>query len=47
MPTVPLDDQALAVISVGLPVALAVYCGWLKRDLLAVIRTSGQPQLSA
>ena len=32
LPTVPLDDQAVTVISVGLPVALAVYCGWLKRD---------------
>ncbi len=29
-PTVPLDDQAVTVISVGLPVALAVYCGWLE-----------------
>ena len=29
LPTVPVDDQALAVISVGFPVGLAVYCGWL------------------
>ncbi|HZQ81968.1 MAG TPA: alpha/beta fold hydrolase [Gaiellaceae bacterium] len=32
LPTIPIDDQALTVISVGLPVALTVYCGWLKRD---------------
>jgi nucleoside-diphosphate-sugar epimerase/pimeloyl-ACP methyl ester carboxylesterase len=32
LPTVPLGDPALTVISVSLPVALAVYSGWLKRD---------------
>ena len=41
LPTVPVDDQALAVISVGLPVGLAVYCGWLKRDSLPVIKLVG------
>ena len=41
LPTVPLDDQALVVISVGLPVALAVYCGWLKRDSSPTIKLVG------
>ena len=41
LPTVPLDDQVLVVISVGLPVALAVYCGWLKRDSSPTIKLVG------
>ena len=41
LPTIPLDDQALVVISVGLPVALAVYCGWLKRDSSPTIKLVG------
>ncbi len=41
LPTVPLDDQAVTVISVGLPVALAVYCGWLKRDSSPTIKLVG------
>jgi hypothetical protein len=41
LPTVPVDDQALVVISVGVPVGLAVYCGWLNRDSLPVIKIVG------
>ena len=41
LPTVPVDDQALAVISVALPVGLAVYCGWLKRDSPPLVRLVG------
>ena len=41
LPTVPVDDQSLAVISVALPVGLAVYCGWLKRDSLPVVKLVG------
>jgi hypothetical protein len=41
LPTVPMGDQVLAVISVGLPVALAVYCGWLKRDASPTIKLVG------
>jgi len=41
LPSVPLDDQVLVVISVGLPVALAVYCGWLKRDTSPTIKLVG------
>jgi pimeloyl-ACP methyl ester carboxylesterase len=41
LPTVPIDDPALAAISVGLTVALAVYCGWLKRDTSPTIKIVG------
>jgi hypothetical protein len=41
LPTVPLDDQVLAVVSGGLPVALAVYCGWLKPESLPAIKIVG------
>jgi pimeloyl-ACP methyl ester carboxylesterase len=41
LPTVPVDDQALAVISVGLPVGLAVYCGWLRSDSPPVVKRVG------
>src|SRR5579862_6497863 len=41
LPTVPIDDQVLTVISVGLPVALTVYCGWLKRDSSPTIKLAG------
>ncbi len=41
LPTVPLGDQALTVISVSLPVALAIYSGWLKRDTSQTITRVG------
>src|SRR5579875_1044416 len=41
LPTVPIDDQVVGVISVGLPVALAVYSGWLKRDTSPTIKLAG------
>ncbi len=41
LPTVPLNDQVLVVISIGLPGALAVYCGWLKRDSSPRIKLVG------
>jgi pimeloyl-ACP methyl ester carboxylesterase len=41
LPTVPVDDQVLAVISVSVPVGFAVYCGWLKRDSLPAIKIAG------
>ena len=41
LPTVPLGDQVIAVISVSLPVAVAVYCGWLKRDTSPTIKLVG------
>src|SRR6266511_1382646 len=32
MPTVPLDDQLLAVASIGVPVGLGIYLAWVNRD---------------
>ena len=34
MPGVPLDDELLAVISVGLPIGLGIYLAWVNRDLV-------------
>jgi RND superfamily putative drug exporter len=31
-PTVPLDDPVLAVVSAGVPIALAIYLAWVDRD---------------
>jgi uncharacterized membrane protein YfcA len=41
MPETPLDDERLATLSVGLPVALGIYFGWLNRDWSARIKTAG------
>jgi len=41
MPGVPLDDQRLATLSVGLPVALGIYYAWLNRDWPARTRLTG------
>jgi hypothetical protein len=41
LPTVPVDDQVLATTSIALPVALAVYCGWLKHRSLPATRLAG------
>ncbi len=35
MPGVPLDNELLAVVSVGVPVALGVYLAWVHRDWAA------------
>ena len=32
MPTVPLDDELLAGLSIGLPIGLGVYLAWVHRD---------------
>jgi len=32
MPSVPLDDELPAVLSIGVPVALCVYLAWVRRD---------------
>lgn len=32
MPGVPLDDELLAVLSVGVPVELGIYWAWVHRD---------------
>jgi hypothetical protein len=33
LPAVPLNDPLMAAVSVGLPVALGVYGGWVRRDM--------------
>ena len=32
LPGVPLDDELLAVLSVGVPVGLGIYWAWVHRD---------------
>ena len=32
LPTVPLDDELLAALSVGLPIGLGIYFAWVHRD---------------
>jgi pimeloyl-ACP methyl ester carboxylesterase len=41
MPGVPLDDPLLAVLSIGTPVGLGIYLGWVDRDRSARTRTAG------
>jgi pimeloyl-ACP methyl ester carboxylesterase len=41
MPGVPLDDELLAVLSVGLPIGLGIYYAWADRDRPARTRTAG------
>ena len=40
-PTVPLDDALLAVLSIGVPIGLGIYAGWVRRDLAPGARTAG------
>jgi pimeloyl-ACP methyl ester carboxylesterase len=41
MPTVPLDDELLASLSVGVPVALGIYFAWVNRDWSARTKATG------
>jgi pimeloyl-ACP methyl ester carboxylesterase len=41
MPGVPLDDELLAVLSVGLPIGLGIYYAWVDRDRSSRTRTAG------
>jgi hypothetical protein len=41
MPTVPLDDELLAGLSIGLPVGLGMYWAWVHRDWQASARAVG------
>jgi pimeloyl-ACP methyl ester carboxylesterase len=41
MPGVPLDNPLLAVLGVGLPIGLGVYCAWVDRDAPGRSRTAG------
>jgi uncharacterized membrane protein YdfJ with MMPL/SSD domain/pimeloyl-ACP methyl ester carboxylesterase len=41
MPGVPLDDELLAALSVGLPVGLGVYFAWVDRDWSSLTKATG------
>jgi pimeloyl-ACP methyl ester carboxylesterase len=41
LPTVPLDDELLAAVSVGLPVGLGIYFAWVNRDWAASTKAIG------
>ncbi len=41
LPTVPLDDELVAILSIGLPIGLGTYLAWVNRDLRARARTIG------
>ena len=41
MPTVPLDDELLAGLSIGLPIGLGIYLAWVRRDMPAATRAMG------
>ena len=40
-PGVPLDDELLALLSVGVPVGLGIYWAWVRRDASAATKTAG------
>jgi pimeloyl-ACP methyl ester carboxylesterase len=41
MPGVPLDDELVATLSVGLPIGLGIYFGWVNRNWSATTKTAG------
>jgi len=41
MPGVPLDDELLAALSVGVPIGLGIYFAWVNRDWSARTKTTG------
>lgn len=41
MPGVPLDDELLAALSVGVPIGLGVYFAWVNRDWSSRTKTTG------
>jgi hypothetical protein len=41
MPSVPLDDELLAALSVGVPIGLGVYFAWMNREWLAETKATG------
>ena len=41
LPTVPLDDELLVVLSIGAPVGLGIYWAWVRRDSAVRVRTAG------
>jgi pimeloyl-ACP methyl ester carboxylesterase len=47
MPGVPLDDELLAALSVGLPIGLGIYFGWVNRDWSARTKITGFAAVAA
>jgi hypothetical protein len=41
LPTLPLDDEVLALVSIGIPVALGIYWAWVRGDWSATTKTGG------
>jgi len=41
MPSVPLDDEVLAALSVGAPIGLGVYFAWVRRAWSAGVKATG------
>jgi pimeloyl-ACP methyl ester carboxylesterase len=41
LPTVPIDDELLAALSVGLPIGLGIYFAWVNRGWTATTKTTG------
>jgi hypothetical protein len=41
LPTVPIDDEFLAALSVGVPVGLGIYFAWVNRGWAANIKATG------
>ncbi len=41
MPGVPLDDELLASLSIGVPIGLGIYFAWVNRDWSAQTKTTG------
>src|SRR6266508_6806262 len=41
LPGLPLDDELLAALSVGMPIGLGVYFAWVNRDWSAKTETTG------
>ena len=41
LPTVPLDDELVAALSVGVPIALGVYFAWVHRDWAGNVKLLG------
>ena len=41
LPSMPVGSQPLAVLSIGIPVALLTYLGWVHRDWSRSVRTAG------
>jgi hypothetical protein len=40
-PTIPLDNELLAVLSIGTPIGLGIYWAWVRRSLAPRARTTG------